>query len=105
MKLPPPAPLSPLQRYQSTTDTALSTEVLDLLIDADPIGLIAQGAPRDEYLPEARTIAARSTTARTCAELLTIIHDEFIYWFGDQAGLTEHYRLLAATLWQRIQAR
>jgi hypothetical protein len=100
-----PVPLSPVVRYQTVTDPALVAEVLEILADHDPIGLIAQGAPRDEYLPEARTIAYRITGKLTRADLLTIIHDEFAYWFGDQAGFTARYRSITAAVWQRLAGR
>lgn len=33
-------------------------EMIEILAEADPVGLIAAGAPRDEYAPEADQILA-----------------------------------------------
>jgi hypothetical protein len=76
------------------------------LLDADPIGLReSPDAPDDEYDPEAETIVARLSELKrlpTQTDLLRVVHQEFVHWFGDVAGAEERYVAVAAriyTLW------
>jgi hypothetical protein len=67
----------------------------------DPIGLIGQGAPLDEYDPEVGTVLPRLRSARSDAELRTILHEEFVRWFGaETAGHVEIYDAPAKEIWE-----
>ena len=44
--------------------TVTLTEMIEILAEADPMGLIASGAPRDEYASEAEAILGLKGVAR-----------------------------------------
>ena len=68
---------------------------------ADPIGLLASGAPDDEYWPELRTVVPRLAKTQSIQECQEILHEEFVRWFSaDTAGPPEAYASLAVDLWQ-----
>jgi hypothetical protein len=74
-------------RYQ-----ALAAAVERAITDADPIGLREAGAPADEYGPEIGTILPRLTNVQQPAEVVGVIHEEFVRWFGEGiAGPREAY--------------
>jgi hypothetical protein len=74
---------------------------LRLLREADPIGLIAVGAPDHEYEPEAGTLVPRLREAASTADVQRIVHQEFVRWFGeDIAGPFESYADVAGTIWR-----
>ena len=62
----------------------LFSEVRALLNEADPIGLIAMGAPDDEYEPEVGTILPRLPQATSVEECQAIIDSEFDRWFSPE---------------------
>jgi hypothetical protein len=71
---------------------------------ADPIGLLASGAPDDEYSSEISTVVPRLTKAQSVQECQDILHEEFIRWFSaDTAGPPEAYAKLAIELWPAVQ--
>jgi hypothetical protein len=57
---------------------SLYTNVSRLLREADPIGLIAIGAPADEYDPEVSTILPRLREAKAAGDVQKIVHEEFV---------------------------
>jgi hypothetical protein len=66
----------------------------------DPIGLIAMGAPADEYDPEIGTILPRLREARDEEDVRRMVHAEFVRWFGpDLAGSEASYTVSASELW------
>jgi len=72
--------------------------------EADPIGLLASGAPPDEYAPELDTILPRLPGANGVEDVTDIVYDEFSRWFGvDTAGPREAYEAVASRIWQAIQ--
>lgn len=74
--------------------------VSDAVNRADPIGLLALGAPSDEYDPEVGTVLPRLRDAASAEGLAVILHEEFIRWFGsEQAGILDLYRRPAAEIW------
>jgi hypothetical protein len=90
-------------------------EVLELISRADPEGLLAIGAPPDEYEPEARTIYPRLSEARPAQDVRRIVEEEFQRWFGTAYGehravsIDEAYHIsnpdtdldaLAAAIWR-----
>jgi hypothetical protein len=72
-------------RYQS-----LVADVARAIDDADPIGLLEGGAPADEYGPEIGTIVPRVVNAQSVEEVTTVLHEEFLRWFGDDIAGTRH---------------
>jgi hypothetical protein len=78
----------------------LHDAVSEALRNADPIGLIQGGAPLDEYDPEVGTILPRLRTATSSRDVRTILHEEFVHWFGQEvAGDIEHYEKAAENIW------
>lgn len=58
----------------------MQEKVIDKLADLDPWGLVASGAPRDEYTPEAPEITALLLEGGLTRETLK---DVFARWFGE----------------------
>ena len=85
-----------VKRYKS-----LRKRVSKLINAHDPIGLIACGAPPDEYDPEVGTILPRLRTASAPTEVQAIIHEEFVRWFNDElAGPASRYEELGLSVWK-----
>jgi hypothetical protein len=63
----------------------------------DPIGLIANGAPDDEYEPEVKTIIVQLDNKTTEQQIHDLVYQEFIRWFDDEstAGQNDSYKDLA----------
>ena len=79
---------------------SLYADVSHLLREADPLGLIAIGAPDDEYDPEVSTILPRLREANTAVDVQRIVHEEFVRWFGaDIAGPITDYADIAERMW------
>ena len=89
----------------AVTEPSVVAEVERLLYRHDPLG-IAFGDNPDEYRPEAETILARLPGASSVDDVRTLVHDEFVRWFGrDIAGPAERYEFLARELWAAWIAR
>lgn len=85
-------------------DQAFFDTVSALLYKHDPIGL--NGAPRDEYEPEAGTIIPRLPECQDAASVHTVVYEEFIRWFGaDTAGPKSNYIGLSTDLWNLWQKK
>lgn len=70
----------------------LYAEVSRLVHEADPIRLIAIGAPDDEYDVEVSTILPRLHEATSASDVHRIVYEEFVHWFdADIAGPPEIY--------------
>jgi hypothetical protein len=78
----------------------LSAAVDRILREADPIGLIAMGAPDDEYAPELRTLLPRLNEASSPVEMQRIVHEEFVRWFGGSAGPASGYEAASRRIWE-----
>jgi len=73
-----------------------------LLFQHDPIGINFEENV-DEYRTEAETITLRLPEATTEAELVRIIHEEFVRWFGEStAGPTTRYERIASQIWELL---
>ena len=71
--------------------------------DADPIGLLEGGAPADEYGPEIGTVVPRVVNAQSIEEVTTVLHEEFLRWFGDDIAGTRHtYEAPAGKIWKAL---
>ena len=70
----------------------LRASVQKAINSADPIGLIANGSPRDEYDPEIGTILPRLQDADSVEQIATVLLEEFRRWFGeDEVGTQQDY--------------
>lgn len=78
----------------------------DLFARHDPNGLIAVGAPNDEYEEQADLLLPRLLKLHHAGEfsqpaVLRIVHEEFIKWFGAAtAGAEERYASSAEEIWR-----
>jgi hypothetical protein len=71
--------------------------------EADPISLLEIGAPADEYAPEIGTIVPRLASVEKSEDVATILHEEFIRWFGeDTAGPRHAYEASARRIWDAV---
>jgi hypothetical protein len=86
------------------TQRDLFQAVLLALANADPLQLIAEEAPADEYEPEAGTIVPRLKEARDVEDVERILHEEFVTWFGaGVAGPRDAYRSASVAVWRARQ--
>jgi hypothetical protein len=90
-------------RRQSLTAAygSLYVQVSRLLHEADPLDLIAIGAPDDEYDPEVSSILSRLHEAHSAVDVQKIVHEEFVRWFdADIAGQLTRYTDVAQRIWE-----
>jgi hypothetical protein len=79
----------------------LTAAVDRILREADPIGLIAIGAPQNEYQGELRTIVPRLSESNSATDVQRIVHEEFVRWFGARtAGPASRYAALSRRIWE-----
>ena len=77
------------------------TAVAAIIAKADPINLLALGAPGDEYDGEVAVIVPQLTAARGPEDVRTIVRAEFVRRFGEEvAGPQESYDEPAAAIWR-----
>jgi len=82
---------------------ALFDSMAALLYRHDPIGINFDDN-KDEYEPEAGAILPRLSSCRSVEDVLQVVHEEFVRWFGrDSAGPQEHYERIATEVWQLWQ--
>lgn len=80
---------------------ALYSDIARVIRAADPLRLIAIGAPDDEYDPELSTILPRLHEAASRNDVHRIVHEEFAQWFGpDIAGPPEAYSPVSDEIWK-----
>lgn len=74
------------------------TQLERLLFEHDPIGINFEDNT-DEYRPEAETITLRLPEAASEVDLLRIIHEAFVQWFGSPtAGPISRYQRIASEI-------
>jgi hypothetical protein len=54
----------------------------ELVTKHDPIGLIAAGAPLDEYDMESSSVLPRISPGQTVDEIIDLVYDVFTKYFG-----------------------
>jgi hypothetical protein len=68
--------------------------------EADPIALLAGGAPLDEYATEIGTIIPLLANAHRPDDVTGVLHGEFLRWYGDgTAGPRQAYEAPARQIW------
>ena len=78
---------------------AVVSAVEALLFRHDPIG-INFGHNTDEYRPEAETVTIRLPEANSPRDVMRIVHEEFVHWFGASiAGPRDRYAEIADRVW------
>jgi hypothetical protein len=81
----------------------LYDKISELLFRHDPIGINFEHNT-DEYEPEVGTILPRLKTCTSANELLQVVHEEFVRWFGiETAGSQDRYRKIADEIWHLLQ--
>ena len=99
--------MSRADRQKSLQDAygELYVQVSRLIREADTIGLIAIGTPKDEYDVEVRTILPRLREATSARDVQRIVHEEFVHWFtAEIAGPPEIYATVSEEIWKTWQA-
>ena len=82
----------------------LFDSVSALLFRCDPIGIAFDNENTDEYDPETGTILPRFRGCESPADVLRVVHEEFVRWFDvDTAGPKERYVQIASEIWQLLQ--
>jgi hypothetical protein len=77
---------------------------VEILASYDPLGLIAGGAPDDEYDIEVDVILLRMEEAKLADILSKIIYDEFIRWFSLPPDYPKTpYNNIASSVWDTYQ--
>ena len=88
------------EKAMKTRHQVLVAAVVRAIKEADPIGLLEVGAPTDEYAPEIGTIVPRLASVERSEDVATLLHEEFIRWFGDgTAGPRHVYEASARRIW------
>jgi len=73
-----------------------------LLFRHDPVGIVFEHNT-DEYAAEAGTILPRLQGLTSQEQVLPIVYEEFLHWFGEAAGPRERYLPIARELWELWQ--
>lgn len=91
------------RRQLRTEYGELFDSIAALLYRHDPIGINFE-VNSDEYQTETETILPRLRGCHSPADVLQVIHAEFVRWFDPAiAGPPEHYKKLALEVWQLWQ--
>lgn len=86
-------------------DSELFAAVSRLMFKHDPMS-INFGDNTNEYEAEAGTVIPRLQTCASADDVATVVHEEFLRWFGkDIAGERGRYISLAKDIWSLWQQR
>ena len=90
---------------QSHADIFFS--VREIISKHDPIGLMAIGAPEDEYDPEVKTIVYQIKNVHTLEQIQDLLHQEFMRWLNEKSivGERESYLEMAKDLHHLLRIR
>ena len=77
--------------------------VLAILVAADPLGICDGGERRAAYTPEVNTLLPRLKEAQSADNLIRIVREELIAWFGSTAVRHDGSQGIGRTLWDPIQ--
>jgi hypothetical protein len=79
----------------------LFTAVEALLFRADPIGINFDDNT-DEYAAETRTVLPRLKKGKTPADVMIVVHEEFVRWFGvETAGPMSKCWSIVFEIWEQ----
>ena len=83
----------------------LFDEVESLLFRHDPVGINFE-TNTDEYDPEVGSILPRLRTCSDAKDVCRVVHEEFVWWFGEDVGSSDYSRIGAEIweLWQRFRS-
>lgn len=80
--------------------SVLFSQLQKCFFEHDPIG-INFGFNVDEYDPEVGTVIPRLPDCHSQADVLVVLHEEFVQWFGAAtAGNASRYEKIAADVWR-----
>lgn len=82
----------------------LFSAVSEVLFRHDPIYINFE-TNTDEYDLEAETILPRLRKCQSVEDVQTVVHEEFLRWFGEDAGEREVYQEIAEEIWALWQNR
>jgi hypothetical protein len=79
----------------------VKSAVARIIARADPVNLLALGAPGDEYDGEVAAILPLLASAQSVQDVHSILRAEFVRRFGEEvAGSPARYDEAAAAIWQ-----
>ena len=81
---------------------ALAEAVAGAIDAADPAGLLAVGAPSDEYGSEIGAVLAQLPGVRDIEDVAAIVRDEFCRSCGVELGAAERQNV-AAAIWEAVE--
>jgi hypothetical protein len=91
--------LTPSQKIVQSK--AFAKAVQKVINRHDPMGLIGEGAPVDEYDYQQAAIMRKLPACKSIDRLQAMIHDEFCHWFNpENAGPPEKYKQPALDLFR-----
>lgn len=99
--------LLPAQReVREAFGEALWDGVSAILSEEDPLGLVAAGAPQDEYTSEVESILLRLSACASADDTRAVVFEEFERWFGTgRVGPPQRYVRTAERVWTVWQQR
>lgn len=80
----------------------LYEDLLEIYFRHDPI-FINYGDNADEYSPEVGTILPKLKNCNSQSDVLDVIYEEFVRWFGEDAGERIEYEKIASETWRKWQ--
>ena len=102
----PPEVVAKVQKDRSERDAVrnqnaqLFAAISAAMFRHDPIG-INFNMNTDEYEPEAGTVIPRLKGCSSAGDVATVLHEEFVVWFGSEiAGAQSLYANLAEEIWE-----
>ncbi len=83
----------------------LFVDVQQCLFRHDPVGINFE-TNADEYDPEVGTIIPRLPNCKSQDDVLNVVHEEFVQWFGaDVAGPITKYEAISEDIWKMWKTR
>jgi tetratricopeptide (TPR) repeat protein len=99
-------PAESRKRVLKRTYTDLIEQVPGVIAEADPMELLAGGAPPDEYEPEVRALIPKLDQAPDLVSLERVVTELFTNAFGQScAGDHQRLRTVSQHLWSLMSAR
>jgi hypothetical protein len=81
-------------------DPELFEALRSVIFEHDLIGINFE-TNTDEYDPEVGTIIPRLGTCNSVVDVQSVVHEEFVHWFGlETAGPKDKYREMSIDIWR-----